>query len=79
MENSVWVYVENSDETVSDVSLELVGKGRELADQMNLPAASYGVSKLILFYPLTLTLSPGRGNKGLTLQQATGNYQVKFF
>ena len=31
MENSVWVYVENSDETVSDVSLELVGKGRELA------------------------------------------------
>ena len=35
MENSVWVYVENSDKTVSDVSLELVGKGRELADQLN--------------------------------------------
>jgi len=29
---------------------------------MNLPAASCRVSKLILFYPLTLTLSPGRGN-----------------
>ncbi|UCD31141.1 MAG: electron transfer flavoprotein subunit alpha/FixB family protein [Desulfobacterales bacterium] len=35
MENSVWVYVENSDETIADVSLELVGKGRELADQLN--------------------------------------------
>jgi len=44
---------------------------------MNLPAASCRVSKLILFYPLTLTLSPGRGNMGLTPQQAAGNYQVK--
>ncbi|MBW1693915.1 MAG: electron transfer flavoprotein subunit alpha/FixB family protein [Deltaproteobacteria bacterium] len=35
MENSVWVYVENSDKTVADVSLELIGKGRELADQLN--------------------------------------------
>lgn len=35
MKNSVCVYVENSDETVVDVSLELVGKGRELADQLN--------------------------------------------
>ena len=35
MKNSVWVYVENNDNMVADVSLELVGKGRELADQLN--------------------------------------------
>jgi hypothetical protein len=29
---------------------------------MNLPAASCRVSKLIKSFPLTLTLSPGRGN-----------------
>jgi len=34
MENGVWVYVENDGATVADVSLELLGKGRELADQL---------------------------------------------
>ncbi len=35
MENNVWVFVENGNETVADVSLELIGKGRELADQLH--------------------------------------------
>ena len=34
MENGVWVYVENDGATIADVSLELLGKGRELADQL---------------------------------------------
>jgi len=34
MENSVWVYAENDGATIADVSLELIGKGRELADQV---------------------------------------------
>jgi electron transfer flavoprotein alpha subunit len=34
MENGVWVYVENDGSTIADVSLELLGKGRELADQL---------------------------------------------
>jgi electron transfer flavoprotein alpha subunit len=34
MENSVWVYVENEGTTIADVSLELLGKGRELADEL---------------------------------------------
>ena len=59
-----------------------VPKGKEACkkchfQKMNLPAASCRVSRLILFYPLTLTLSPGRGDMDLTPQQATGNYQVK--
>jgi electron transfer flavoprotein alpha subunit len=35
MENGVWVYVENEGATIADVSLELLGKGRELADQLD--------------------------------------------
>jgi electron transfer flavoprotein alpha subunit len=35
MENSVWVFAENGNKTVADVSLELMGKGRELADQLH--------------------------------------------
>ena len=34
MENGVWVYVENDGATIADVSLELLGRGRELADQL---------------------------------------------
>ena len=34
MENGVWVYVENEGTTIADVSLELLGKGRELADEL---------------------------------------------
>ena len=34
MENGVWVYVENEGATIADVSLELLGKGRELADEL---------------------------------------------
>jgi len=34
MENGVWIYVENDGSTIADVSLELLGKGRELADQL---------------------------------------------
>lgn len=41
MENSVWVFAENGNKTVADVSLELMGKGRELADQLH--------SKLVAF------------------------------
>lgn len=35
MGNGVWVYVENDGGTVADVSVELLGKGRELADQLS--------------------------------------------
>lgn len=34
MENGVWVYVENDGAAIADVSLELLGRGRELADQL---------------------------------------------
>jgi electron transfer flavoprotein alpha subunit len=34
MENGVWVYIENDSSAIADVSLELLGKGRELADQL---------------------------------------------
>lgn len=35
MEKGVWVYIENYSSTVADVSIELLGKGRELADQLD--------------------------------------------
>ncbi|MBW1740446.1 MAG: electron transfer flavoprotein subunit alpha/FixB family protein [Deltaproteobacteria bacterium] len=35
MENSVWVYAENDGSTIADISLELLGKGKELADQLH--------------------------------------------
>jgi hypothetical protein len=47
---------------------------------MNLPAASCGVSKggISILIPLTLTLSRrGERESKVTLQRATGNYQVK--
>jgi hypothetical protein len=47
---------------------------------MNLPAACCGVSKgrISIFIPLTLTLSlRGEREPKVTLQRATGNYQVK--
>jgi electron transfer flavoprotein alpha subunit len=34
MENGVWIYAENEEAIISDVSLELLGKGRELADRL---------------------------------------------
>lgn len=34
MENGVWVFVENDSGTIADVSLELLWKGRALADQL---------------------------------------------
>ncbi len=47
---------------------------------MNLPAASCGVSKgrISILIPLTLTLSRrGEREPKVTLQRATGNYQVQ--
>ncbi len=35
MENGVWVYVENDNSAIADVSIELLGKGRELADRLD--------------------------------------------
>ncbi len=35
MENAVWIYAENEEAVISDVSLELLGKGRELADRLD--------------------------------------------
>ncbi len=34
MENGVWVFIESDSGTIADVSLELLWKGRELADQL---------------------------------------------
>ncbi|MGA7144558.1 MAG: electron transfer flavoprotein subunit alpha/FixB family protein [Desulfobacterales bacterium] len=34
MENGVWVFIENDSGTVADISYELLGKGRELADRL---------------------------------------------
>jgi electron transfer flavoprotein alpha subunit len=33
-QNSIWVFIEQTDGRIADVSLELVGKARELADQL---------------------------------------------
>jgi len=41
MENSVWVFSENGNRTVADVSIELIGKGRELADQLHSELAAF--------------------------------------
>lgn len=50
MENGVWVYAENDGTTIADVSLELLGKGRELADRLTCELAAFiigeGVSVL---------------------------------
>jgi electron transfer flavoprotein alpha subunit len=50
MDNAVWVYVENGTGTIADVSLELVGKGRELADKLRSELVAlvigHGVSNL---------------------------------
>ena len=35
MKNAVWIYAENEETVISDVSLELLGKGRELADRLD--------------------------------------------
>ena len=35
MESGVWIYAENEEAVVPDVSLELLGKGRELADRLD--------------------------------------------
>jgi len=41
MENSVWVFSENGNRAVADVSLELIGKGRQLADQLHSELAAF--------------------------------------
>lgn len=50
MENGIWVYAENDGTTIADVSLELLGKGRELAEQLGSELAAFiighGVSAL---------------------------------
>jgi len=50
MENGIWVYAENDGTTIADVSLELLGKGRELAEQLGSELAAFiigqGVSTL---------------------------------
>lgn len=47
MENGVWVYVENEGATIADVSLELLGKGRELADQLRSELAAFIIGHAI--------------------------------
>jgi hypothetical protein len=44
---------------------------------MNLPAASCRVSKLIIFYPLTLALSPRRGNMRWPCSELVGIFKLK--
>jgi len=54
---------------------------KKLDIKMKLPAASCGVSKggISILNPLTLTLSHrGEREPKATLQQATGNYQIKY-
>jgi len=41
MENGVWVFVENDAGTIADVSLELLWKGRELADRLRSELACF--------------------------------------
>jgi len=43
MENSVWVYAETDGATLSDISLELLGRGRELADRLNTELVAFMV------------------------------------
>lgn len=37
--SALWVYLETEEDSLADVSLEMLGKGRELADQMGWPVA----------------------------------------
>ena len=39
-QGEVWVFAEQEDESLNDVSLELCGKGRELADRLGVPMAA---------------------------------------
>jgi electron transfer flavoprotein alpha subunit len=39
-QGEVWVFAEQEDESLNDVSLELCGKGRELADRLKVPMAA---------------------------------------
>jgi electron transfer flavoprotein alpha subunit len=41
MENGVWVFIENDSGTIADISFELLGKGRELADQLGSELACF--------------------------------------
>jgi len=41
MGNDVWVYIENDSGTIADVSFELLGKGRELADHLGYELACF--------------------------------------
>jgi electron transfer flavoprotein alpha subunit len=41
MEKGVWIYAENEEAVISDVSLELLGKGRELADRLDTELAAF--------------------------------------
>jgi electron transfer flavoprotein alpha subunit len=41
MGNGVWVFIENNSSTIEDVSLELLWKGRELADQLGSELACF--------------------------------------
>jgi electron transfer flavoprotein alpha subunit len=43
MENSVWVYAETDGTALADISLELLGKGRELADRLDTELAAFMV------------------------------------
>jgi len=43
MENSVWVYAETEGTALADISLELLGKGRELADRLDTELAAFMV------------------------------------
>ena len=47
MENGVWVFIENDSGTVSDVSFELLGKGRELADRLDSELACFVIGHQI--------------------------------
>jgi electron transfer flavoprotein alpha subunit len=47
MKNSVWIYAENEEAVISDVSLELLGKGRELADRLDTELVAFVIGDAV--------------------------------
>jgi electron transfer flavoprotein alpha subunit len=47
MKNAVWIYAENEEAVISDVSLELLGKGRELADRLDTELVAFVIGDAV--------------------------------
>ena len=48
MENDIWIYAENDKKKIADVSLELIWKGRELADQLQAKLVAFIIGDGVL-------------------------------